>query len=61
MGNATQKIQDDTICILDNIFKMNCSILDIGERKGHTGYIDFIHLFSFKTPILNEYIINNSS
>ena len=23
--------------------------------------IDILHLFSFKTPILNEYIINNSS
>jgi hypothetical protein len=43
MGNSIdQKTKEEMIDELQNIYKYNCEILDLGERVGHSGYIDFI-------------------
>ena len=46
MGNTMEpereEEREEMFQTIDNIFQIDCPILDIGERQGATGYIDFI-------------------
>jgi len=50
-----KKIQNEA---LELFTKKN---IDYGDAFSKYGVIGVLHLFSFKTPILNEYLINNSA
>ena len=44
MGNTIEpEVKNKMIEVCNNIFDIDCPILDIGEREGLTGYIDFIN------------------
>jgi len=44
MGNTIEpEVQNKMNEVCNNIFDINCSVLDIGDREGFTGYIDFIN------------------
>jgi len=43
MGNTIEpEIRTKMVKVLDDIFAIECPILDIEKRQGNTGYIDFI-------------------
>jgi len=43
MGNIiVPEVKDQMKQLANNIFEIGCPILDIGDREGPTGYIDFI-------------------
>jgi hypothetical protein len=46
MGNTAESItneeREEMVQLIHDIFQIDCPILDIGERQGATGYIDFI-------------------
>jgi hypothetical protein len=52
MGNSLnpQQIQERTY-IIDNINKLNFNILDIGDKNGLTGYLDFFHPSDLKDEL----------
>jgi hypothetical protein len=48
--NHQEEINTEISNITQDIFNINCPTLDIGERVGETGYIDFIESHEFKEP-----------
>ena len=50
---CSQQIPEQVMDLINLTKKSNINVMEIGFNAGHSAEV-FLHLFSFKTPILHE-------